>query len=30
MADSRERVTYRIEKTDAGATLVDTDTRQLR
>jgi hypothetical protein len=27
---SRERVTYRIEKTGAGATLVATDTRQLR
>jgi hypothetical protein len=27
---SRERVSYRIEKTGAGATLVATDTRQLR
>jgi hypothetical protein len=27
---ARERVTYRIEKTGAGATLVATDTRQLR
>jgi hypothetical protein len=27
---SRERVTYRVEKTSAGPTLVATDTRQLR
>jgi hypothetical protein len=27
---SRERVSYRIEKTGAGATLIATDTRQLR